>query len=164
MKVPKVQGGLRDRQRRLRVNGSWANSDTTNSINAFRHQASLGRQTEVVSTEPTTEWLLRPLLTTTVLSPGSRELLLGWMAASQTGVQRVRAGLPSTWRAGDKAGTGNHGAVNDVIIAWPPNRAPVLAAVYMSESWSFQSTLLSAHRDIGRIIGLRLGMSPSGNG
>lgn len=108
--------------------------------------------------------LMRAVLTTTVLSPGSRELLLGWMTASQTGVQRVRAGLPSTWRAGDKTGTGNHGAVNDVIIAWPPNRAPVLAAVYMSESWSFESTLLSAHRDIGRIIGVRLGTSPSGNG
>lgn len=102
--------------------------------------------------------LMRAVLTTTVLSPGSQELLLGWMCASQTGMQRVRAGLPSTWRAGDKTGTGDHGAVNDVIIAWPPNRAPVLIAVYMSESWSFQSTLLSAHRDIGRILGVRLGI------
>ena len=107
--------------------------------------------------------LMRAVLTTTVLSPGSQKLLLGWMVASQTGMQRVRAGLPSTWKAGDKSGTGNHGAVNDVVIAWPPNRAPVLVAVYMSESWSFESTLLSAHRDIGRIIGERLGMSPSGN-
>jgi beta-lactamase class A len=38
------------------------------------------------------------------------------------------------WKAGDKTGTGLNGAVNDVAIAWPPGRAPIIAAVYVSES------------------------------
>jgi beta-lactamase class A len=38
--------------------------------------------------------------------------------------------LPSNWRVGDKTGSGSHNATNDVAIAWPPNRAPVIIAVH----------------------------------
>jgi beta-lactamase class A len=34
---------------------------------------------------------------------------------------------------GDKTGAGENMAVNDLAIAWPPGRAPVLVAVCMSE-------------------------------
>jgi beta-lactamase class A len=99
---------------------------------------------------------MRSLLTTSVLAPVSRELLLGWMIASTTGLERIRKGLPKSWRAGDKTGTGNHGAVNDVAIAWPPTRAPVLVAAYLSESVSPPSTLYFAHQEIGRIVAAEL--------
>jgi beta-lactamase class A len=104
---------------------------------------------------------MRVLLTTSVLSTASRERLLGWMIASRTGAERIRAGLPPTWRTGDKSGTCEHGAVNDVAIAWPPNRAPVLIAVYMSGSGSFSSTLFAAHADVGRIVASELGVKGS---
>ncbi len=73
--------------------------------------------------------LLRTLLLGDVLSPASRARLTGWMEASGTGRERLRAGLPAGWRVGDKTGTGN-GAHNDVAIAWPPGRAPILIACY----------------------------------
>jgi beta-lactamase class A len=95
---------------------------------------------------------MRTLLTTAVLTDSSRKRLLDWMVASQTGVKRLRAGLPKTWRVGDKTGSGMHGAVNDVAIAWPPNRSPVLMAVYLSESTASQDTLASAHAEIGRLV------------
>ncbi len=100
---------------------------------------------------------MQTLLTTSALAPDSRELLLGWMIASRTGSERIRAGLPVTWRAADKTGTGMHGAVNDVAITWPPNHAPILIAVYMSGSGLPQSKLNSAHGEIGRIVAAQLG-------
>lgn len=73
---------------------------------------------------------MQRLLLCTVLQPASREQLIGWMLSCTTGADRLRAGLPSQWRVGDKTGSGEHGAVNDVAIVWPPGRAPWLIAAY----------------------------------
>jgi len=80
------------------------------------------------------ETLERLLVDTKILSESSRALLQGWLVASTTGADRVRAGLPRGWRAGDKTGTGQHAATNDVAVAWPPDRKPVLIAVFSVES------------------------------
>lgn len=40
-----------------------------------------------------------------VLGEANRALLKDWMVATTTGLDRVRAGLPPSWRAGDKTGT-----------------------------------------------------------
>ncbi len=75
------------------------------------------------------------LCTGSVLGQESRERLIAWMRATETGRQRLRAGLPSNWRAGDKTGTGFSPGmpdrINDTAIFWPPGRAPwVLACFY----------------------------------
>lgn len=61
-----------------------------------------------------------------VLRAASRERLLDWMQATQTGLRRLRAGLPPGWRAGDKTGTGlgpgRPDRINDVAVFWPPGR------------------------------------------
>jgi beta-lactamase class A len=76
------------------------------------------------------------LLVGDVLSQESRARLIGWMQATQTGARRLRAGLPASWRAGNKTGTGLHPSmpdqVNDVAIAWPPKKAPWVVAAYYS--------------------------------
>jgi beta-lactamase class A len=69
--------------------------------------------------------LLHQLLLGNRLSQASRVRLIGWMEGATTGLTRLRAGLPAGWRAGDKTGTGN-GANNDLAIAWPPGRGPIL--------------------------------------
>ncbi len=86
------------------------------------------------------------------LSAASRETLLGWLRASRTGMARLRAGLPTAWNAGDKTGTGQRGACNDVAIAFPPGRAPVLLAVYLSDGESELSVLEAVHADVARTI------------
>lgn len=73
---------------------------------------------------------MKRLLVGDALSAPSRGRLLGWMEACGTGRDRLRAGLPAGWRAGDKTGTGMNGATNDVAIAWPEGRPPVLLAAY----------------------------------
>lgn len=76
------------------------------------------------------------LVTGDVLQAASREVLIGWMVATTTGLRRLRAGLPADWRAGDKTGTGIARGMpnqhNDVAIVWPPDRAPVIVAAYYS--------------------------------
>jgi beta-lactamase class A len=69
-----------------------------------------------------------------VLAAASRERLVTWMAASTTGTARLKAGLPAGWRVVDKTGTSNNGVSNDLAIAWPPSRAPLLVAAYYAES------------------------------
>ena len=84
----------------------------------------------------------------------SREKLIGWMIASPTGRERLRAGLPSTWRVGDKTGTynGERNATNDVAIAWRPDGSPILIASYLHGSTAEPAARNAAHAEIGRII------------
>lgn len=68
------------------------------------------------------------------LEARSRERLVGWMMATDTGLKRLRAGLPAGWRAGDKTGTGMAEGMpdryNDVAVALPPGRSPLVIAAY----------------------------------
>jgi len=95
---------------------------------------------------------MHKLLIGRALSESSRTQLLEWLTNCTTGLKRIRAGLPSDWKTGDKTGTGANGAVNDIAITWPPARDPILTAVYMSESKLSTSVLEEAHADIGRLI------------
>jgi beta-lactamase class A len=99
---------------------------------------------------------LRTLLTTDALSAENRERLIAWMGACKSGKDRLRSGLPSDWRAADKTGSGDRGAANDVAIAWPPNRGPVLVAAYLSDSAAPFAALNSAHAELGRLVAQRL--------
>jgi beta-lactamase class A len=44
-----------------------------------------------------------------------------------------RAGLPEDWTVADKTGTGSYGTTNDVGIAWPPGRGPIVLAVLSTQ-------------------------------
>lgn len=76
----------------------------------------------------------RLLTTDNILRPATRERLIQWMIDTETGTERIRAGLPRSWRAGDKTGTGwgasYNNKTNDVAIFWPPSRPPVIVTAY----------------------------------
>jgi beta-lactamase class A len=95
---------------------------------------------------------LRKVLLGGVLTPASAARLIGWMKACATGRDRLRAGLPAGWTAGDKTGTGDNGAVNDLAVAWPPGRKPILIVVYMSGSGQSTEALNAAHKQIGAVV------------
>lgn len=96
--------------------------------------------------------LMRRVLLGDVLSATSRERLLRWLRECETGKDRLRRGLPSDWLVGDKTGSGPRNTVNDVALAVPPGRAPILIAAYMSEGHAGLERLQAAHADIGRLI------------
>ena len=76
---------------------------------------------------------LQKVLVGDALSDASRRQLQTWLIDDKVGDKRLRAGLPSSWRIGDKTGTGDRGSTNAVAILWPPDRAPVIATVYYTE-------------------------------
>ncbi|MFF8913199.1 class A beta-lactamase [Streptomyces sp. NPDC015032] len=67
------------------------------------------------------------------LEAGDRKRLTGWLLANTTGGKRLRAGLPEDWTIGDKTGTGRYGTTNDVGIAWPSGRGPIVLAVLSTQ-------------------------------
>jgi beta-lactamase class A len=93
---------------------------------------------------------LQVLMLGAALAPASRDALRGWLVGCQTGLQGVRAGLPSDWRAGDKTGQGAH-ANNDVVIAWPPGRKPVLVSAYYQHDTLHADGRKAVLAEVGRI-------------
>jgi beta-lactamase class A len=77
---------------------------------------------------------MQALLLGNALQPASRAQLTDWLVANKTGDQKIRAGLPTGWRVGDKTGGGAFGTHNDGAIVWPPGRPPLLAAVYLTQT------------------------------
>lgn len=113
-----------------------------------------GDERDTTTPEAMVRSIQRFLLTDEVLNPASRERLIGWMVASTTGRERLRAGLSSDWRVGDKTGTwiGPSNATNDVAIAWPPNRPPIIIACYLHTTNAEFSARSAAHAEIARIV------------
>ena len=100
--------------------------------------------------------LMRALLLGDVLTPASRARFAGWLEGTSTGRERLRAGLPAGWRAGDKTGTAGAFS-NDVAIAWPPGRAPLLIASYIDAPASDAPTRNAAHAQVARMVAGTLG-------
>lgn len=101
--------------------------------------------------------LMRAVLCGDVLSRPSRDRLLDGMRACATGRNRLRAGLPAGWAVADKTGTGYNGACNDLAIATPPGRPPILIAAYLSDSDAEGDMLEGAHATIARLVAATLG-------
>jgi len=77
---------------------------------------------------------LQKLTLGNVLSSASRKQLNDWMLATQTGLKKIKAGLPGDWKEGDKTGSGDHNTTNDIAVLYPPDRKPVLITVYYTDS------------------------------
>ncbi|GAA3223940.1 MAB family class A beta-lactamase [Pseudonocardia petroleophila] len=74
--------------------------------------------------------IIRAVTLSDGLAPAGRDRLTAWLVASTTGDATIRAGIPAGWAVGDKTGTGAQGERNDVGIILPPDRAPLVLAVF----------------------------------
>lgn len=88
-----------------------------------------------------------------VLTEASRARLIGWLRACTTGTDKLRAGVPADWQAGDKTGSGAHGESNDVAIFWPPQRKPILVTAYYAGSSANRAQSSAVLAEVGRIAG-----------
>jgi beta-lactamase class A len=77
---------------------------------------------------------LEHLVLGTALPVRAAAQLGDWLSGNTTGAARIRAGVPAGWRVGDKTGTGDFGTANDVAVLWPPDRAPLVLAVYTTQA------------------------------
>ena len=137
--------------------------DPTTRLDHFEPEMNMVQPGEAhdTTTPVATARFLCQALTGSMLKPATRDKLIGWMIATQTGVDRLRAGLPKSWRAGDKTGSwwgeGAPNRVNDVAIFWPPNRAPIIVTSYympavQADNIRDQDQAILA--DVGRIAAL----------
>nr|WP_041756715.1 class A beta-lactamase [Bradyrhizobium sp. ORS 278] len=100
---------------------------------------------------------LAKLTTGNALSTSSRDVLNGWLIGCKTGAARLRAGLPASWRVGDKTGSGENGSSNDVAVIWPAGRAPVIVTSYLTETKASDEKRNAAHAAVGRAVAAALG-------
>ncbi len=95
------------------------------------------------------------------LQPASRDTLQRWLRANTTGETRLKAGLPAGWAIGDKTGAsdgGNAGGTsNDIAIVWPPGRAPLLVAAYLTNSSASFEARNATLAQVGRLLPLIVG-------
>jgi beta-lactamase class A len=99
---------------------------------------------------------LHRLILGDVLSPGSRERLTGWMVNCKTGDNRLRGGLPTRWKIGDKTGNNGADAAADIAVVWPRPGRPVLIAAYTQGGKPTAPQLEAIFAEIGRAVGERL--------
>jgi len=95
---------------------------------------------------------MRKVLLGETLSEASRLQLEAWLIGDKVGDKRLRAGLPPSWRIGDKTGSGDHGTANTIAIIRPPGQAPIVAAVYYTESPAPMDARDAIHKEIGGLI------------
>lgn len=102
-------------------------------------------------------YTVRNLLLGDALKADTRKLLRDWMIDTQTGLKRLRAGFPPGWIAGDKTGTAMNGTLakyNDVAVAWPKDRAPLVVAAYFNvatTSGDIEDRYQAVLAEVGRI-------------
>ncbi|WEV25974.1 class A beta-lactamase [Streptomyces sp. 71268] len=73
---------------------------------------------------------LRAFVLGDVLRKPERAQLTTWLRTNKTGDELIRAGVPKSWKVGDKTGAGStYGARNDIAVVWPPDSAPIVMAI-----------------------------------
>ena len=95
---------------------------------------------------------LKVLLLGSKLKVASRDQLTQWMVGNTTGDERLRAGVSTGWKVGDKTGSGERGTTNDVGIFWPPEGSPVLVTVYLTGSTGAGDQRSATIAAVGRAI------------
>lgn len=94
----------------------------------------LGEVRDTTTPRAFAQMMARLLTSDAILDAPRRQTLIQWMIDTKTGTKRIRAGLPLSWRAGDKTGSGwgstYNNKTNDVAIFWPPARPPVIVTAY----------------------------------
>lgn len=95
---------------------------------------------------------LQRLLFGDALRPPSQAVLAAWLIENRTGDARIRAGVPGDWRVGDKTGTCGTGTAADVAVLYPPNRAPLLLAIYVHGARMDGAAINALHADVTRLL------------
>jgi beta-lactamase class A len=95
---------------------------------------------------------LKSVLLGNVLSQASRGHLTQWMETNLTGLDRLRANLPKSWRAADKTGSNGEHTANDIAVLWPPGKSPVIVAAYITQCPGPESKRAGMLAEIGMAV------------
>ena len=86
------------------------------------------------------------------LTDASKEKLTGWLVSNRTGDKRLRAAMDPAWRTGDKTGTGENGAANDIAVIWPADRKPFLIVVFYDAAKATAEERDAVIAEVGKLV------------
>lgn len=95
---------------------------------------------------------LRALIFENILSSTSKKQLTNWMLNDKVADQLIRAALPKGWRIADKSGAGGYGSRSIIAVIWPPERKPIIVAIFMTENTAQFALRNAAIAEIGAAI------------
>jgi beta-lactamase class A len=95
---------------------------------------------------------LQRLVLGEALPAAQRKQLKDWMLGNTTGATRIRAGVPVAWPLADKTGAGDYGTVNDIAVIWPPGKAPIVLAVYLTQPGKDDKIRPEFHGEVAKIV------------
>ena len=95
---------------------------------------------------------LEQLVLGETLSLESRQKLENWLKGNEIGDDLFRAGVPCDWEIGDRTGAGGYGSRSIAAVLWPPQRKPVIATVYITETEASFDDRNAAISEIGGAI------------
>ncbi len=95
---------------------------------------------------------LRALVFGDALSKTSQQRLTGWLVADEVGGSLLRARLPKDWRIGDRTGAGGYGSRGVIAVMWPPGRAPIVAAIYITGTSATMDQRDAAIAELGEAL------------
>src|ERR1700722_19186387 len=99
---------------------------------------------------------LRRFVLGRVLAEPSRTTFTEWLVGCQTGANRLRAGLPTTWVIGDKTGNNGNDAAGGIAVVWPKAHFPTRVSVYTRGGAPSVQQIDSAFAGVGRFVGAQL--------
>ena len=103
---------------------------------------------------------MHALVLGSVLGQSERAQLTAWLASNDVGGPLLRAGVPSDWVVADRTGSAEYGTRGVAAVLWPPEQAPVVAVVYITETDAPVEARNAAIASIGRAIASEL-LSPT---
>ncbi len=103
---------------------------------------------------------LEQVLLTDRLAPESRESLKTWLAGHRMADALFRSALPTDWSIEDRTGTGAYGSRAIIAVLYPPERKPLVAALYITETAASREDRDAAIARVGRAIVAHVTASP----
>ncbi|MBD9373576.1 class A beta-lactamase [Rhizobium sp. ARZ01] len=95
---------------------------------------------------------MRKLVLGDALGEPERRQLTDWLVGNEVAGPLLRAGIPGDWRIADRTGAGGHGTRGIVAVMWPPERKPIVAAIYLTETDASMDARNAAIAEIGKAI------------
>lgn len=95
---------------------------------------------------------LRRLLLGDALSEKSRNQLYDWLKRNQVADGLFRAAVPEGWMVADRTGAGGFGSRSITAVIWPPERQPIVVALYLTQTEASFSERNEAIGEIGEAI------------
>ena len=100
----------------------------------YLNEAVIGDEQDTTTPAAMAATLKALLVDDEVLSPRSRIQLKSWLMGNRVGDALLRAGVPQTWAIADRTGAGGNGTRAITAVMWPTENAPIIVAIYITET------------------------------